>query len=166
MYLLDSNIFIQAQNQYYAYDICPGFWNWLDDANERGFVASISEVYEELARGNDALAEWIRARRDGAWFLDVTDDQTQSSFGDIIQYIESVDRYTRPHKNSFIGGADPWLNAKARTMGCILATHEEYNEFSTKVKIPNVCRNFGVTTRTTFDMLRELRASFEWARAA
>jgi hypothetical protein len=166
MYLLDSNIFIEAQNTYYAYDICPGFWNWLDDANHQGLVASISEVYEELARGNDSLAAWIKARRNGSWFLDVTDDHTQASFADIIQHIESVERYSRPSKDHFIGGADPWLIAKARTMDCTLATHEEYSEMSTRVKIPNVCRNFGVATRSTFDMLRELHVSFSWARAA
>ena len=25
-YLLDSNVFIEAKNRYYAFDICPGFW--------------------------------------------------------------------------------------------------------------------------------------------
>ena len=60
MYLLDSNIFIEAQNRYYANDICPGFWDWLDDANRRGLVASIGEVYEELSDRTDPLAQWIR----------------------------------------------------------------------------------------------------------
>jgi hypothetical protein len=32
MFLLDSNVFIQAKNFYYGFDICPGFWKWLDDA--------------------------------------------------------------------------------------------------------------------------------------
>ncbi|WP_448218276.1 DUF4411 family protein [Endozoicomonas sp. 2B-B] len=29
-YLLDANTFIQAKNQYYAMDICPGYWDWLE----------------------------------------------------------------------------------------------------------------------------------------
>jgi hypothetical protein len=166
MYLLDSNIFIEAQNRYYANDICPGFWEWLDDANRQGLVASISEVYEELAGGSDALAKWVKARRRGGWFLDVTDDATQSSFAEIIQHIESVGRYTEANKVQFLDGADPWLIAKARTMNWHVATHEAFSENSTKVKIPNVCRKFGVTSRDTFEMLRELRVSFAWARAA
>ncbi|SAL83345.1 hypothetical protein AWB74_06571 [Caballeronia arvi] len=166
MYLLDTNIFIEAQNRYYANDICPGFWHWLDDANERGLVASISEVYEELVRGSDALSDWTKARQGSGWFLDVTDDETQSLFAEVIQHIESIERYTRPNKDKFIGGADPWLIAKARTMGWNIATHEEFSENSKMVKIPNVCRDFGVSTRSTFDVLRELRASFAWAKAA
>ena len=26
MYLIDSNVFIEAKNRYYAFDIAPGFW--------------------------------------------------------------------------------------------------------------------------------------------
>ena len=32
-YLLDANIFIQAKNLYYNFDICPAFWDWLDREN-------------------------------------------------------------------------------------------------------------------------------------
>jgi hypothetical protein len=166
MYLLDSNIFVEAQDKYYANDICPGFWDWLDEANREGLVASISEVYEELAGRTDPLAKWIKARQDTDRFLDVTDDKTQSSFAEIIQYIEEVGQYTRPNKDQFLCGADPWLIAKAKTMGWRLATHEQFSEQSTKVKIPNVCRNFGVENCSTFEMLRQLRVSFGWARAA
>ncbi|WP_250493068.1 DUF4411 family protein [Caballeronia sp. GAWG1-1] len=166
MYLLDSNIFVEAQNRYYASDICPGFWDWLDDANAKGLIASVGEVYDELAGKGDSLAEWIEARRGTGWFVDVTDEETQSSFIEIVQHIESIDRYTRPSRDQFLGGADPWLIAKARTMGCGVATHERFHEHTTKVKIPNVCVNFGVPIRDTFDILRELRISFGWARAA
>ncbi|WP_175822426.1 DUF4411 family protein [Burkholderia sp. BCC0419] len=165
MYLLDTNIFIEAQNRYYANDICPGFWAWLDDANARGLVASIGEVYEELAGRGDPLAQWIEERRNTGWFFDVSDDATQTAFAEIVQHVESVDRYTRPNKDQFLGGADPWLIAKARTIGWSVATHEQFNEHTTKVKIPNVCRNFGVASRDTFDVLRQLEASFGWARA-
>ncbi|MBN3854602.1 DUF4411 family protein [Paraburkholderia sp. Ac-20340] len=165
MYLLDSNIFIEAQNRYYANDICPGFWNWLDDANARGLVASIGEVYSELAGRGDSLASWIEARHGTGWFLDVSDELTQRTFAEVAQHVESVARYTRPNKSLFLGGADPWLIAKAKTMGWGVATHEQFSDNSTKVKIPNVCRSFEVNTRDTFDVLRQLQATFGWSRA-
>jgi uncharacterized protein DUF4411 len=31
-YLLDTDVFIQAKNLHYAFDVCPGFWSWLDRA--------------------------------------------------------------------------------------------------------------------------------------
>jgi len=69
-YLLDSNVFIRAKNEYYGFDICPGFWDWLDVAAERGDVLSVEAVYDELAPQLDDLAEWVRARAN--MFLDVT----------------------------------------------------------------------------------------------
>lgn len=29
VYLLDSNVFMEAKNRYYAFDIVPGFWQAL-----------------------------------------------------------------------------------------------------------------------------------------
>jgi len=61
-YLLDANLFIQAKNLHYGFDICPGFWDWLIQANAQGKVYSIEKVEDELEAGNDELAAWARAR--------------------------------------------------------------------------------------------------------
>ncbi len=37
MYLFDANVFIEAKNRYYAFDICPGFWEWMDFRKEAEF---------------------------------------------------------------------------------------------------------------------------------
>ncbi len=67
MYLLDANVFIQAKNLYYGFGICPGFWDWLDlSVGHPHSVVSIDRVYDELANGNDDLAKWVKARRDGS----------------------------------------------------------------------------------------------------
>ena len=28
-FLLDAGVFLQAKNQYYGFDVCPGFGDWL-----------------------------------------------------------------------------------------------------------------------------------------
>lgn len=63
-YLLDADILIQAKDEYYGFDLCPGFWDWLDRGNARGWVFSVKAVGDELARGNDALAQWAKDRGD------------------------------------------------------------------------------------------------------
>ena len=35
-YLVDANVLIEAKNRYYAFDIAPGFWKWLDQAHAQG----------------------------------------------------------------------------------------------------------------------------------
>lgn len=50
-YLLDSDVFIQAKNLHYGFDICPGFWDWIDMQRQFGTVVSIEKVRDELIGG-------------------------------------------------------------------------------------------------------------------
>ncbi|WP_257494733.1 DUF4411 family protein [Actinomyces wuliandei] len=64
MYLVDANVLIQAKNGYYAFDIAPGFWEWIDQAHDQGRVFSIDKVRDELFRGDDELSDWTKGHRD------------------------------------------------------------------------------------------------------
>ncbi|MCG7301294.1 DUF4411 family protein [Brevibacterium ravenspurgense] len=44
MYLLDANVLIEAKNRYYAFDIAPGFWDWLHQAHLQSLACSIEAV--------------------------------------------------------------------------------------------------------------------------
>src|ERR1700741_4946084 len=57
-YLLDTNVFITAKQRYYGFQLCPGFWDWLIDANGRGLVFSHQQVLSELTAIGDELATW------------------------------------------------------------------------------------------------------------
>lgn len=159
-YLLDSNVFIEAKNRYYGYDFCPGFWDWLDQAQQAGDVATITSIYDELAGKGDELSEWVEARNDDNWFIDVSDEPTQMAFADIAAYV-TASNYTAPAKGDFLGGADPWLIAKARVIDATIITHETFDpNAKRKVFIPNVCKQFGVSYMDTFTLLRNFSASF------
>lgn len=127
-----------------------------------GSLASITSVYDELAGKGDFLANWVQSRKHSGWFLDITDVQTQQSFAEVVQFVESVPKYTRPHKDLFLKKADPWLIAKARVQSLVIITHESFSANTTKVKIPNVCQNFNIECNDTFQALRQLAASFSW----
>lgn len=59
-YLLDANVFIEAKRRHYGFDFCPGFWDWLDRATDRGVVRSVSQVAAELLSAGDELSDWVR----------------------------------------------------------------------------------------------------------
>ncbi len=40
-YLLDANVFIDAKRNYYGFDFCPAFWDWIDAKNSAGLVFSV-----------------------------------------------------------------------------------------------------------------------------
>lgn len=165
-YLLDANVFIEAKNRYYAFDICPGFWEWMDSVCASAVdIGSIRNVRDELITGNDDLAEWAKARHDAAWFLKVDDEETQKLFASIAADIAGSG-YSTPAQSKFLGGADPWLIAKAKVLGATVVTHELPEPHAKKrVPIPNICENFGVPFANTFDTLRQFTASFNWQQA-
>jgi hypothetical protein len=159
-YLLDSNTLIEAKNRYYQMLVCPGYWTWIVRNQEAGELASVNSVAEELRRGNDELAEWAEVNR--PLFLPESDEATQTSFAEVAQHIASqTDRMRPGAMEEFLGGADPWLIAKARVTGAVVVTHEQFHpEARRKFLIPNVCRHFGITWMDTFQLLGRLNARF------
>lgn len=158
-FLLDSNIFIEAKNRYYGFDICPGFWDWMDGVCG-DHVGSIVTVRDELIAGNDDLAGWATARQHATWFLPVDDVATQANFAQVANHVASQ-QYTESAVAHFLSKADPWLIAKAITVGATLITHELPEPGAKKrVPIPNVCAAFNVRCVNTFDALRHFAAQF------
>jgi hypothetical protein len=160
MFLLDTNVFVQAKNRYYAFDICPGFWDWLDHIVATGNVGSVVLVRDELLNYRDELAEWIQARQDRDWFLGVDDANTQDNFTAVAEFVNNGD-FKSAAKADFLNGADPWLISKALSIGGTVVTEEVYAaEVKRRVPIPNVCEQFNVPYKGTFTLLRDLEASF------
>lgn len=154
MFILDSNIFIEAKNRYYAFDIAPVFWTWIDELCQNN-TCTISLVRDELLEGDDELAEWIKERRNDSWILPVDDVPTQQAFADIAQHVADSD-YKDSAKNQFLAKADPWLVAKAKTTQATLVTHEVPDTTAKRrVPLPNICADFGVSYLNTFDFLRQ-----------
>jgi hypothetical protein len=61
-YLLDSDVFIQAKNAHYGFDIVPAFWKWLEQAHDAGTVYTVEKVAQEIIAGGDELARWMKQR--------------------------------------------------------------------------------------------------------
>jgi Domain of unknown function (DUF4411) len=64
LYLLDANVLITANRDYYAMEMVPVFWQWLLHMAEQGFVKMPIETLEEVRDGGgkakkDALVSWL-----------------------------------------------------------------------------------------------------------
>ena len=60
VYLLDANVLIDANRDYYALSRVPQFWDWLVNLGQAGRVKIPQEIYEEVLAGDDNLASWLR----------------------------------------------------------------------------------------------------------
>ncbi|MFJ2688320.1 DUF4411 family protein [Pseudomonas sp. NPDC087342] len=159
-HLLDSNTLIEAKNRYYGMTICPGYWSWLIHQHQAMEIASIVQVRDELSKGNDELTHW--AKENAEIFDAANDANTQAVFASIASKIAEQIPLMKPGAvEDFLGGADPWLIAKAMTTGAVVVTQEAYNPaVRRKFTIPNVCEAFGVPYMNTFELLNKLEARF------
>ena len=62
LYLLDANVLIIADKQYYAIDRVPEFWEWLQFQGYAGNIKVPLEIMEEILVGriDDPLVVWIK----------------------------------------------------------------------------------------------------------
>ncbi len=155
-YCLDSDVFIQAKNLYYDFDICPGFWEWLDQQVD--IVGSIVPVYEEITAGDDRLEIWAKDRKDTGFFADISDNDVQEAFRAIAVYV--TEHYEEHRAGKFLDGADPWLIAYCQINDCTVVTGEGLSPGAKKVKLPNICEIFGVDWTDNFTILKNLEARF------
>lgn len=162
IYLLDSNTFIEAKNRYYSMTTCPAYWDWLDREHRNQHLKSISSVYDELENFGDALSVWVKDRK--SLFMDIDDPETQNNFLKVIEILQDQIENKGMHANAlgeFLKGADPWLIAKAMTLGGTVVTHEQpVINIKRRFLIPNICQELGVPYVDTFTVLDQLQASF------
>ena len=157
-YLLDTNIFIQAKNEYYGFDLCPGFWDWLERQNQAGQVLSIEPVKTELAKSDDVLFKWAKQQSNKLFFP--FDQAASVEMAKVSLWVQNGD-FRDSAKREFLDGADPFLIAYAKAHQHTVVSHEILVPGERKkVKIPVVCRALQVPYVRTFEMLRKEGASF------
>ncbi len=96
-YFLDANI--QAYRLHYPFDVFPAFWTCLQEQNEQGNIFSVSEIYDELKKGEDELWDWMQNREH--WFLPVDEEATQRFCRDISDWIMNKDQFQKEAKTCF-----------------------------------------------------------------
>lgn len=161
-YLLDANVLIESKNRYYGFDLCPGFWTWVERRHRDGIVFSVSQVESELIAGRDALADWARARG-RAFFLDPK-PPVLGAFPAVSTWV-TTQQYEPAAINTFLQAADYYLVAQALAGGHTVVTLEQPSTSTKRVKLPEVCIGLGVPYLSTFEMLRREGARFELAIA-
>ncbi len=156
-YLLDANIFIQAKNLYYNFDICPAFWDWLDRENASGKVFSIDKVRTELLAGDDSLATWASGRGD-SFFLPLSADIIPSL--PVVSRWGSNGRYEQAAVSTFLQVADYYIVAYAHARNLVVVTHELPSSSTKRIKIPDACIALDVKVISPYEMLRTEHARF------
>jgi len=167
-YVLDSDVFIAAKNSYYAFAICPGFWDSLIHHHEQGNICSIDKVRGELLAGRktEDLVQWVKGQLPSAFFRDTDDEDVVNAYGQVMLWVQRNGQYYDYAKAKFATEADGWLVAYAMVHGVTVITNEQPRRQSrNRILLPDVCTQFNVTPKDTFFMLNYLAVRFEWRGA-
>jgi hypothetical protein len=163
-YLLDSNVFIEAKRRYYAFNICPGFWDALVVHAENSTIKSIDRIKTfELQEGHvdDELKIWANTIISSKFFAISNEEDVLLKYAEIMAWVNSQPRFFPFAIAEFASSVDGWLIAYAKAKELILVTHEGRRpESKRSVMIPDVCDAVGVRCVDTFQMLQALHTQF------
>lgn len=158
MYVLDTNVFIDAANTYYAFDLTPGYWDFIAGLFNSQRAVSITHVYNELVREDDedSLKAW--ARRNRKQFVD-PDALVMASYRQVMEWARGQS-YKQSAINEFQSVADSWIVAHALAYGRVVVTREKPAPGSKKrIKIPDACDALNVEYLDPFTMLHDEKMS-------
>ena len=165
-YIIDSDVLISAKNAYYAFNICPGFWDSLIDHHRAGAVHSIDRVQQELLAGreDEDLVQWIKKDLPPEFFLSTQEPEIIDAYREVMLWVQQKAQYTDSAKAKFATEADGWLVAFAKVRGLQVVTNEEPRpESRSRILLPDVCTQFKVERHNTFAMLAALGVTYTYA---
>lgn len=162
LYLLDANVLIDANRDYYPLNRVPEFWEWLIDAGENGNVKIPLEVYEEISEGNDQLANWVKQERIKTALL--LQEEVNVS---LVSYVTDHGYASDLTDDEVIKvGRDPFLIAYTltdRDNRCLVTTEvSKPSRQRANRHLPNVCGDLGARCCNTFEFVRALDFSTGW----
>lgn len=157
-FVLDTNVFIQAHRQWYRFSFAPGFWKVILDQHQNGVLTSIDRVRKEIRKG-DTLYDWVDKSAPRSLFASSKQVAVGNSYREIINWVMSSAKYDGAAKSLFATDTDGWVMAYAHAYGMTVVSHEVSSQAKGRVKMPDVCKHFGIKYRDTFYMLDDLKVS-------
>lgn len=160
VYLIDANVLISANADFYPLDRLPQFWDWLLAQAQAGTVKMPLQVYDEVAGSPDILGKWLnRTDVNVAMILDEPTDRQRfqhvldQGYGLKLTDVELEEM-----------GKDPFLIAAALgNSDRVVVTRETSSPRKKRAnqKIPDICNTLGIKSITDYELYRRLSFSIK-----
>ena len=155
VFLIDADVLITADAQYYPFDRVPQFWDWLLGQAKDGVIKMPREIFEEVAQGRGDMPSWLRSREVSAAIV-----LSESVDSALLQYVlDTGYGLALTDVEVETCGRDPFLIAAAlRASDRIVVTKEVSRPSAQRAnrKVPDVCHSLGAQCIGDFKMLRLL----------
>jgi hypothetical protein len=156
LYLLDANVLIDANRDYYPIPRVPPFWEWLIDMGNENKVKVPLEIYEEIKDAKGDLPRWLKLSETKSALL-LREDADVG----LVQRVFEQAYVSNPSDDDVEKvGRDPFLIAYALSdqgQRCVVTTEvSKPKKTYANRHIPDVCADFGIPCCNTFDLVRDL----------
>lgn len=155
MFVLDTSAYINGQRDHYPLATFPSVWTTVGEGMADGRIVTPREVYREIKKKDDDVAEWADDRKDV--FVDPS-EEVQRAVGAIYASYPGIARRD---------AADPFVIAEAQIRGLTVVTYEGRSFSGIPISatrwmksMPGVCKRINVPCRTLPEALTMLGASF------
>jgi len=90
VYVLDSDVFIAAKNAYYAFDLCPGFWEAIVWAHGHDRVRSIDRIKTEILAGqpDEDHVVWVKKQLPAPFFHSTQTKEVLNAYAEIALWVQ------------------------------------------------------------------------------
>lgn len=155
LYLLDANVLITAERDYYGFEQVPQFWDWLVDMGKANHIKIPYEIHKEIADGRGELKDWI-VQSDVKDALILDEEADQDIVNDVLEQ-----GYGENLSDSDLEkiGRDPFLiaYALAQPNRCVVSKEvSSPKKQGANRKVPDVCNTVGVPLMKDFDLYKTL----------
>lgn len=160
-FLLDANSLITPYENFYPFDLAPGFWRQLHPLLSKERVAILDTVRDEILKGDDELTAWVKSVQKLNVCSRKNFDVLQV-YAKILNYIQTSNKYTERALREWSREtvADPWLIAAASTYGYTIITFEKplgvISNPTNRPKIPDIAKQFGVKCENLYYFMRNI----------
>ena len=153
-YSIDTSGLLDGRRRYYPPSVFPGLWEDIEDLIQTGGLLSPEEVFHDLEKQDDAVHGWVKTQM--GLFVPL-DHDIQVATAEIMAVF---DEWVPADRSRNV--ADPFVVAIARVRGCPVVSGEHFSDspFPSRVKIPNVCRHFGLRHMSFLEMISDLRWTY------
>ena len=163
LYLLDANVLIDANRDYYPIERVPEFWGWLQHHGAIETLKIPLEIYEEVRDGKDGLAAWIRnpgVAADLRYEREVDEELVAYAVAEGYAPDLTDDEIPKIGRDAFLLGyalRDPGSH-------CIVTTEvSRPKRRRANRHLPDVARDFGIDSCNTFELTRRLDFRTNWS---
>ena len=158
--MLDANVLIDAERDYYPMDRVPEFWEWLLHQAMLDQVGVPVEVFDEIVQGQGSLVQWLKRNKE---VLVLLSEIAPDAVRDVVDrgYATDLDEAELEQL-----GADPFLVAHALVGPDEVAVVTMESSRPSRVRanrhLPDVCRALNVSCINTFELVRRLNFNTSW----